>query len=377
LSRHELIGIFIDPLHGYRDLVLAGFGQYVRDRKRRWRPIVINAETPHLAEQLATWRGDGIVYSATNELMQAAVDRRRGRVPVVNVSGGRNSPAHSVVSDNVAVGAMAAEHLLEHAFQRYLLVGGSMSYAQERREGFLARLHAAGVRCDTYATAGDAFLSLRRLLDEARPVGVFAADDLLAMTLMYRCAGAGMNVPRDVAILGAGNWQSVCRIGSPALSSVDVDFPRRGYLAAAMLDELMAGHTVDGPVLVPPREVISRESTAVFGYSQASLRRAVEYIVLHADQPITVRAVTAAAGVSRRTLEQQFADVLRRSIHDEIWRQHVACARRLLSTSDLSMTAIARQCGFGSASSFSTVFQRHTGRSPRDYRLEFGGHIHG
>jgi transcriptional regulator GlxA family with amidase domain len=41
------------------------------------------------------------------------------------------------------------------------------------------------------------------------------------------------------------------------------------------------------------------------------------------------------------------------------------------------MTAIARQCGFGSASSFSTVFQRHTGRSPRDYRLEFGGHIHG
>lgn len=376
MSRHDLIGIFIDPLHGYRDLVLAGIGRHVREHHRHWRPIVINAETPQLAEQLSSWRGDGIIYSATNELMCEAVAGRRGRVPVVNVSGGRNSVAHSVVSDNVAVGATAAEHLLDHAFPRYLFVGGSMPYAQERREGFLARLHAAGARCDCYDTAGDAFLALRQLSETARPIGVFAADDLLATTLMYRCGEAGMNVPRDVAVLGAGDWQSVCRIGSPALSSVDVDFPSRGYHAAAMLHELMAGRKVQGPVLVPPRGVEARESTAVFGYAQAPLRRAVEFIAAHADQPITVRAVTSAAGVSRRKLEQQFAEVLGRSIHDEIWRQHVTCAKRLVSASELSMTEIARRCGFSSGSSFSTVFQRHTGRSPRDYRVEFGRGTH-
>ena len=357
-------------MHGYRDAVLTGVGRYIREQSRRWRPIIADFETDDLANQLSDWRGDGILYSATNDRMINAIGQRRGRVPAVNLSGGRDTFGRSVVSDNRAVGAMAADHLLEHALPRYAYVGGAMSYAVERREGFLVRIHEAGGTCEVFDSARSAFTGLRRLLEEARPIGIFAADDALAITLIQRVVSSGIVIPRDLAVVGAGNWKALCELGSPTLSSVDVDFESRGYAGAAMLDELIAGKKPVGPVLIPPRELVARESSAVFGYADPTLRKAVEFIAANSETAISVTHVAAAAGVSRRKLEQVFTATLGRTIHDEIWRRRIVCARRLLSGTELSMLDIAKRCGFSSASSFSTTFQRHTGRSPREYRLQ-------
>jgi AraC family transcriptional regulator len=43
-------------------------------------------------------------------------------------------------------------------------------------------------------------------------------------------------------------------------------------------------------------------------------------------------------------------------------------ARRRLEDGGLSVTEIARLCGFGSASQFSTVFRRETGMAPMAFR---------
>jgi len=47
-------------------------------------------------------------------------------------------------------------------------------------------------------------------------------------------------------------------------------------------------------------------------------------------------------------------------------------ARRRLADGDLSVTEIARLCGFSSASQFSTAFRRETGMAPRTFRRSLG-----
>jgi LacI family transcriptional regulator len=372
LSRHELIGIFIDPMHGYRDAVLDGIGRYLRGHARRWRPVVVDRETDEMAQVLRKWEGDGIIYSAPFPRMTEAVARRRKRIPAVNVSGPGDVESYSVIGDHHAVGAAAAEHLLEHALPRYAFVGWDSPFAVERREGYVQRLRQGGATCTIFDSVRAAVTGVRRLLDDARPIGLFACSDTLAMGAVQQLAEAGVVVPRDVAVVGAGNWRAICELSHPPLSSVDVDYPRRGYLAAAMLDALMSGKAVTGPVLVPPRECVARESTAVYGHNDPAVRKAVAFIAEHGNETIGVDDVARASGVSRRKLEQAFATALGRTIHDQIWHQHVACARRLLIDSGLSMHAVAKRCGFSSASSFSTTFQRHTGQTPRDYRLNAG-----
>jgi AraC family transcriptional regulator len=50
----------------------------------------------------------------------------------------------------------------------------------------------------------------------------------------------------------------------------------------------------------------------------------------------------------------------------------IDAARRRLEDSDLSVTEIALQCGFSSASQFSTAFRRETGMAPTAFRHSLG-----
>lgn len=50
-------------------------------------------------------------------------------------------------------------------------------------------------------------------------------------------------------------------------------------------------------------------------------------------------------------------------------RIHEAC--ELLKNTNLSVTQIAFDCGFGSSSFFSTQFRQALGKSPSDYRRKF------
>ena len=50
-------------------------------------------------------------------------------------------------------------------------------------------------------------------------------------------------------------------------------------------------------------------------------------------------------------------------------KTYLAVAGRLLGTTELSVTEIARDCGFNYASYFSKIFLRNFGTSPREYRI--------
>ena len=100
-----------------------------------------------------------------------------------------------------------------------------------------------------------------------------------------------------------------------------------------------------------------------------SLRLAMSYINQHHGQPLGLSEVAAAAATSNGNLERIFRSELDLSPVQYLQRVRVARARELLEQRTLRVSDIAFQVGFEDSNYFARVFRRHTGLTPRAYRL--------
>jgi len=366
------IGLMVEPLSGYGAKILDGISRYAQ-QKADWRIAYFDRERRELADLVRSWEGDGIICTVVDpRFHEAAVSRR---LPIVNVAGLLDEmEVPSVLSDDRAIGRMAAEHFIEKGFSEfaYLSRRDGTNYSKDRGEGFRDRIAEAGGRLHAVtisATGGDDEL-LAKLPKLPRPLALLASLDRLGAMALEACWKAGIDVPGEVAVLGAGNHQQLCELSSPTLSSVEVDMTRRGYEAAALLDDLLAGkRRPKRPLRIPPAHVAERTSTDVFAFDDPDVVAALRFIRDHADRTIKVRDVVEATNLSRRSLEGRFNTLVGRTLHEEIWRAHFDLAQRLLSSSDLSLQEVAERSGFRSASALVNLFRQRLGMTPKEFRV--------
>ena len=172
-----------------------------------------------------------------------------------------------------------------------------------------------------------------------------------------------------MAIVGTHNETEICNAPEPSLTSIDLGFGQVGYRAAAMLDRLMAGQAVaDEPEMVPPAELVSRQSTDVYATSDPLVARALRFIAENGHRSIQVKHVASAVATTRRTLERRFNESMGRSIAGEITRLRVERAKRRMVETDASMKNVAIEAGFRTADHFGKVFTRIEGISPSQFR---------
>jgi LacI family transcriptional regulator len=324
----------------------------------------------------------GVIARATTRLAQVA---KQAGVPVVNVW--VNSPAHglpSVLADFEASGLLAAEHLLSRGFRRFGYLGFQRDIDSQRQFlGFRNAVRAKGFPCDLYgvnrnchngnAHAWEEFVrGLGKWIDSWElPVGIFVAQDIFCRFIIDVCRSKGLHVSEDVAIVGTHNETEICNSPSPSLTSIDLGFGQVGYRAAAMLDKLMSGEVAaDEPELVPPAELVPRQSTDVYASGDPVVARAMRFIAENGHQRIQVKHVAAAVATTRRTLERKFRDAMGRSIAGEITRLRLQRAKRRMVETDASMKDVAIEAGFRTADHFGKVFSRVEGLSPTQYRDE-------
>lgn len=366
------IGLMVDPLSGYGSKILDGISRYVQ-QKHNWRIAYFDRERRELADLVATWQGDGIICTVVDpRFHEAAVSRR---IPLVNVAGLLDeSEVPSVLSDDEAIGRMAAEHLLDRGFTRFAFVRrrDGTRYSKDRGEGFRLKIEEAGHKMTPLSvpmnSSDDELIT--RLAALPRPLGVFTALDRIGAMVLEACWKAGFKVPEEIAVVGAGNHQQHCELCSPTLSSVEVDMERRGYEAAAMLDRILSGEPPPAEALrIPPAHVIGRQSTDVFAFDEPDVVAALRFIHHHADRSMKVAEVVAATTISRRALENRFKSMIGRTLHEEIWRSHFDIATRLLASTDLSLHEVARRSGFRSASALVNLFRQRLGVTPREFRV--------
>jgi LacI family transcriptional regulator len=366
------IGLMVEPLSGYGSKILDGISRYVQ-QKHNWRIAFFDRERRELAELVETWEGDAIICTVVDQRFHDAAASRK--IPVVNVAGLLDeSVVMSVLSDDGAIGKMAAEHLLDRGFASFAFVRrrDGTRYSQDRGEGFRKRVEEAGWKVNMInigSTHGDDEL-IGKLANLPRPLGIFTSLDRVGAMVLEACWKADIKVPEEIAIVGAGNHKQLCELCSPTLSSVEVDFERRGYEAAALLDRILeGGERPSEPLRIPPAHVVERRSTDVFAFDDADVVAALRFIREHADTTIKVRDVVAATTISRRSLEGRFNTLIGRTLHEEIWRAHFDLAMRLLSSSDLSLQEVAERSGFRTASALVNLFRQRLGITPKEFRV--------
>lgn len=313
---------------------------------------------------------DGILISSRRPKWLREIDFCRIPTAIVAEDFVPDFPCCHIYCDNAPIAATAAKHLLSKHCNAYAFVHSAGQCWSDVRGKLFAKAVADGN--GVFAWRSSDQKALPRLLASApKPLGVFAATDILARATLDACRVARCNVPDDVLILGVDNDKMLCEICNPSLSSIQLSSREAGYRVAEVIDRAMRGEIAPSEMPAVPytcASVVERLSTArSFAYDML-VRRCRETLESEFTAPIRVADLATRFRVSRRTLETHFRTVTGTTIAEEVCRLRIERAKHLLATTGNSQEEIATACGFYNASHLSATFHSRLGMRPSAFR---------
>ena len=90
------------------------------------------------------------------------------------------------------------------------------------------------------------------------------------------------------------------------------------------------------------------------------------------DSDLSVDMIADEVGISRVHLHRKMKELTGQTPHDFIRNLRLKQAANLLANRGMNVTEVMYACGFSNSASFSTVFKKFYGMSPRDYMKEHG-----
>ncbi len=375
------VALLVETSFGSGRDILMGIASYLRDHQP-WllfhEASSIDQELPHWLQR---WKGHGIIARILTPNMATAL--RRTRIPVVDVLGLLKKPGFPLVHvDDKAIGTMGAEHLIVRGFRDFAFFGQEdRNWSLAREQAFIREVKQHGF------TAAVRRVSPHRSDDNSweehqdklaawiaglpKPLGLMVCSDQSASQVLEACRRASIRIPYDVAVIGVDNDQPLSEICKPPLSSIWPNHAMVGYEAARLLERLMRGvRRVPARTLLPPKEVITRQSTDILAVRDEMVAKALHVIRGRACERVRVDEVAALVGASRSVLQRRFRLALDRSISQELIAQRVADAQRLLLETQLPIAAIAERCGFRHQEYMGAVFKAQIRQTPAQIRRQ-------
>lgn len=99
-----------------------------------------------------------------------------------------------------------------------------------------------------------------------------------------------------------------------------------------------------------------------------SVTRAKEFIQAHFTEPVSLTQVAAAVHVSPFHFCRMFRAATDVTFTDYVSRLRIERAKTLLADAFVRVSEVAYATGFGSISQFNSVFRKHVGKTPTQYR---------
>jgi LacI family repressor for deo operon, udp, cdd, tsx, nupC, and nupG len=227
-----------------------------------------------LRELPARRKVDAVILTGL-PMRQTEVDRLELLGVHVVIAGGRVRDYPHVEVDDVEVGRLAVQHLIDLGHRRIGMIrtddteGAAWSSDLQRVRGWRETLTAAGhpppeehlVSVPYGSQAGaTAMRQLMRL--DPRPTAVFAFSDELAAGALTAAHEAGLRVPEDVSVIGVDGHPVAEMLN---ISTVEQNVAAQGRATAEMVLALLDGDRVDPSVVVPAQLVIRRSTGAAPG----------------------------------------------------------------------------------------------------------------
>ena len=213
-------------------------------------------------------RTDGLILASSASPSETKFYRRivRERAKMVLIDRqleGIKCP--TVTTDDVKVGELATEHLLNLGHRRVGHLQGTVaSTAALRFEGYKKALAKSSVPFEAKLvrecgfTESDGYRATREWLRNGNlPSAIFAANDPAAIGAMSAITEAGLRIPEDIAIVGGGNIHYGDMLSVP-LTTVAWSTAEMGQAAARLLIDLVEGKkgTREQHVTVEPELVV-------------------------------------------------------------------------------------------------------------------------
>lgn len=273
-GRCQTLGVLV-PFFTHASAVERLRGVVAALDESRYDIILFNVESPqhrdqHLASITGRDRADGLLVMSLPLPPDELARLVTAGVPVVLVDS-RGAGVACVVSDDVAGGRTATQHLVDLGHERIAFLGddprntfGFTSSAQ-REHGYATTLTQAGLAFDPSLVrhgAHDRAIAERlagELLDNAEPTAFFASSDVQATGVLAAAAARGLRVPEDLSVIGYDDIEVSAYVG---LTTVHQALYDSGHMGARLLLDAVAGRSPDPVEHELPTSLVERRTTA-------------------------------------------------------------------------------------------------------------------
>lgn len=210
---------------------------------------------------------DGLIISSIEFQDPIIDDIIKSKIPFVMVGQNSTRPSiHYVDTNNTLSAFNAVSHLLKLGYQRIATITGPTNKiaGRDRLEGYKAALRQNHLPINPaliqlgYFTDIGGYAAMQKLL-KYKPDAVFVASDTMAFGAIRAIKDAGLNIPKDIALIGFDNIPTAAEM-SPSLTTINQDTEKMGELAVNMLIDLVTHKDKKIENIILPTELIIRES---------------------------------------------------------------------------------------------------------------------
>jgi transcriptional regulator GlxA family with amidase domain len=154
-------------------------------------------------------------------------------------------------------------------------------------------------------------------------------------------------------------------------ASIDISL----YLVEKFCGHEIALKTAKSLLLSMPRRRQSGYSVVPLSrpHSDDKIRQSEEYLQGHFDRDVSIGALADRIGMGSRNFIRRFKAATGRLPGEYIQLLRISAAKEMLEKCVEPVQTIALKTGYEDVAFFRSVFKRHTGMTPAEYRMRFAG----
>jgi DNA-binding LacI/PurR family transcriptional regulator len=210
------------------------------------------------------------VLCTVTDAQRHQLERQRIPIVVVDSDSATSASVPTVGANNWNGGLIATRHLFELGHRRIAIISGpeDVLCSRARVAGFRSAHDEAGIALDpdlvrygNFHVTGGYEHAMTLLAHPGRPTAVFAGSDTQAMGVYRAARQLGLDIPRDLSVIGYDNLPVAGWIG-PSLTTVNQPLRDMAGTATRMLLDMARDVEPENRRIDFVTELVVRESTA-------------------------------------------------------------------------------------------------------------------